>query len=251
MSLPSAIGLRRVIAVRLDIALQGLITAGGVRVEPTARVHCAFGCLLSRLHRDIFGRLEDDGVLPTDLDKKGWPVFVIMASTGLALLAASTRPVPQHLRPTLLGLALLASGVVELLRLDRPCQLTLQFIAQGRIPSPPAPPLTGADMDLHLPGKTMRRTGQAQEEGGKYPVPQCPLTLGHQRVGEVIKGASATVAPVALSSWPVVIHAPVPNIVALAPGTGQWTLLPPQGMEIGVAGVSVEEVVEGGKDRHG
>ena len=82
-------------------------------------------------------------------------------------------------------------------------------------------------------------------------MPQCPLTLGQERVGEVIKGASAAVAPVALQSWPVVIRAPVPHIVALAPGTVQRTLFPPQGMEIGVAGVGIEELVEVGEDRHG
>jgi len=82
-------------------------------------------------------------------------------------------------------------------------------------------------------------------------VPQCPLTLGQERVGEVIKGASAAVAPVALSSWPIVIRAPVPNLVALALGTGQRMLVPPQGRELGVAGVSVAEVVEVGKDRPG
>jgi|SRR5215831_1795468 len=90
--------------------------------------------VLYRLHREIFGRLEDDGALPTDLGNNGWPVFVIMASTRLAFLAASTRPVPQHLLPTLLGLSLLASGVVELIRLDSPYPLTLQCIEQGRIP---------------------------------------------------------------------------------------------------------------------
>ena len=82
-------------------------------------------------------------------------------------------------------------------------------------------------------------------------MPQGPLTLGQERVGEVIKGASAAVAPVALQSGPVVVRAPGPNVVALAPGTVQRTLLPPQGMEIGVAGVGVEELVEVGEDRHG
>ena len=51
-----------------------------------------------------------------------------MAPAGLTLLAATTRPVPQRLLPTLLGLSLLASGVVELIGFDSPFQLTLHFI---------------------------------------------------------------------------------------------------------------------------
>ena len=59
-----------------------------------------------------------------------------------------------------------------------------------------------------------------------------PVNLVQEGMGEVIKGTSAAVAPVALQSWPVVVRAPVPNVVALTPGTVQRTLFPPQGMDI-------------------
>jgi len=77
------------------------------------------------------------------------------------------------------------------------------------------------------------------------------MLMGESLTRVYHKGASAAVAPVALSSWPIVIRAPVPNLVALALGTGQRMLVPPQGRELGVAGVSVAEVVEVGKDRPG
>ena len=102
----------------------------------------------------------------------------------------------------------------------------------------------GRRHDRGLPGNAPRRTRQAQEESGKNPVLQCSLTLGQERVGEIIKGASAAVAPVTLQSGPVVVGAPGHNGGALAPETGQRTLLPPPGMERGVAGVGVAEVVE-------
>ena len=120
--------------------------------------------VLYRLHREIFGRLEDDGALPTDLGNNGWPVFVIMASTRLAFLAASTRPVPQHLLPTLLGLSLLASGVVELIRLNCALQLTISLVGQGRIAEPPAPAITGPAMDAELSGNTPRRTRETEQK---------------------------------------------------------------------------------------
>ena len=51
-----------------------------------------------------------------------------MAPTRLTFLAALTRSTPQRLLPTLLGLPLLASGVVEIICFDSTVELTLYFI---------------------------------------------------------------------------------------------------------------------------
>jgi hypothetical protein len=44
-------------------------------------------------------------------------------------------------------LALVARSVVELICFDGPFQLTLHFIEQRGIAEPPAPAITGADME--------------------------------------------------------------------------------------------------------
>src|SRR2546428_13787877 len=79
----------------VHVALQCSVAAGGVRVEPTARLDGEVGRLLHRLHREIAGRLEDDGALATDPGNNGRPVFVIMASTGLTLPAAASPAASQ------------------------------------------------------------------------------------------------------------------------------------------------------------
>ena len=87
--------------------------------------------LLYRLHCEISGRLDDDSPLTTDPGNHGWPVFIIMALTRLALCAVPTCAASQRLLPTLLGLSLLASGVVELICLHSPVQLTLYFMSRS------------------------------------------------------------------------------------------------------------------------
>jgi hypothetical protein len=119
-------------------------------------VHRDISGLLHRLDREIFGHLDDDTPLATDPGNNRGPVFVIMAPTRLTFLAAPTRSTPQRLLPTLLGLPLLASGVIEIIRFDGPFQLTLHFIGQRRIAQPPAPPIAGPDMHPHLSGDTPR-----------------------------------------------------------------------------------------------
>src|SRR2546423_5898056 len=128
MHVTTCLFLLRVIDKRMHIALHRLIAAGGVRGEPTARLHRQVGGLLHRLHREISGRLYHNCPLATDPGDDGWPVFVIMAPTRLTFLAAPTRSTPQRLLPTLRGLPLLASGVGEIIRFDDPFQLTLHFI---------------------------------------------------------------------------------------------------------------------------
>src|SRR5262249_31918455 len=76
------------IHVRMHVARHRPIAARGVRREPTARFHRQVGCLLHRLHGEIARRLEDDRALATDPGDDRRPVFVVMAPTGLTLLAA-------------------------------------------------------------------------------------------------------------------------------------------------------------------
>jgi hypothetical protein len=66
----------------------------------------------------------------------------------------------------------------------------------------------------------------------------------HQGVGEIVEGALAAVAPGAFALWPIVVHTPGIDVLALAPGTLQRAIFPPERMEIGVAGVGVEELVQ-------
>ncbi len=72
---------------------------------------------------------------------------------------------------------------------------------------------------------------------------QRAFTVGQQRMGEIVEGAPTALAPVAFASRPVVVRTPGPNIVALASGTSERALLPPEQMDVGVASVGAEELV--------
>src|SRR5215831_78335 len=68
----------------VHIALECSIAARRVRVEPAARLDGEVRRLLHRLHREIFGRMDDHSSLTTDPGNNRGPVFVIMAPLGLA-----------------------------------------------------------------------------------------------------------------------------------------------------------------------
>jgi hypothetical protein len=53
-------------------------------------------------------------------------------------------------------LALVASGVIEVIGFDCPVQLTTDLIGEGRIAQPPTPAIASADMDPQLFGNTPR-----------------------------------------------------------------------------------------------
>jgi hypothetical protein len=63
-------------------------------------------------------------------------------------------------------------------------------------------------------------------------------------VREVIEGALAAVTPGAFTARAVVIRPPRIDVLALAPGTLEGTIFPPERMDIEVAGIGVEELVE-------
>jgi hypothetical protein len=238
------------IHARVHITLQCPIAAGRVRVDLTPRVDGEVGGFLHRADREIRDRLHDDGALAADPRDHRWSIFVVMAPARLVLLATTTRPASQALFPACRCLALLASRVIEFIRFNRACQLAIHLIGQGSIASPPTPTIAGADIDTQLPGHTTRRTREAQQKSGEDPVDERPFALGEQCVGEVVEGAPTAVAPVAFDPWPIVVCAPRTDVLALAPGTLEWTIFPPKRMDIGVAGVGVEELVERGEHRH-
>jgi hypothetical protein len=62
-------------------------------------------------------------------------------------------------------------------------------------------------------------------------------------MGQIIEGALAAVAPVALAPRAVVVRAPGIDVVALAPGTLERAFFPPQRMDVSLTLVGVEELV--------
>ena len=77
------------------------------------------------------------------------------------------------------------------------------------------------------------------------------MELSEQSIGEVVEGALAAMAPVALASGSILIRAPAANVVALAARTLQWTVFPPERMDVGLALFGVEELVQMGEHWHG
>src|SRR5215831_6976924 len=253
MHFPARIFLLRMIDELMEIALQRPIAAGGVRVEPTARVHREVRRLLHRGDGEIAGRLEDDGSLATDPGDDGGPVFVVMPPTGLTLLAASTRAASQRFLPALFRLALVAGSMIQVVGFDRPLQLPLHFVGQRRIPQPPAPPIARPYMHPQLSGNAARGTRQAQEKRRKNPVHDRALAAIQERAREVIEGALAGLlfTAVALQAGPVVIGAPGPDVVALTPRTLEGPIFPAQPMDVRLTRCGVEEVVQMRHNRHG
>jgi hypothetical protein len=129
----------QLIDVLVEVPLHRPIAAGRIGIQATAGLHSKIGRFLHCLHGEIFGRLDDDSPLPTDPGDDRGPVLVVMASTGLAFLAAATRSAPQGLCATVFGLAFLSGGVIEVIRFHCALQPAIGFVGDGRIAQPPAP----------------------------------------------------------------------------------------------------------------
>src|SRR6266545_5100282 len=108
MHLAAGVFLPRVIDILMHIALHRPIAAGRVGIEPTAHLDREVGGLLHGLHREIFGRLDDDRTLPADPRNNRGPIFVIMAAPWFALLATTPCPASQVLFASVFRLPLLA-----------------------------------------------------------------------------------------------------------------------------------------------
>jgi hypothetical protein len=63
-------------------------------------------------------------------------------------------------------------------------------------------------------------------------------------MGEVVEDALATVIPVTVTPGAIVVLPPRIDIPALAPGTWEGMILPPQCMEVSLALVDVKELVD-------
>ena len=99
-------------------------------------------------------------------------------------------------------------------------------------------------MHPQLSRNTSRRAREAQQEGGENPVGQRSFALVEQRIGEIIEGPLAAVAPVALASRAIVVCPPGIDVLALAPRTLQRAVFPSQRMDVGVTVFGVEELVD-------
>src|SRR5215468_1493238 len=229
------------------------VAAGRVRVELAAGLHGEVGGLLHRLDRQVPCRVDHDATLTAYPGDNGRPIFVVMAPPGLAFLATPPWLAAQRFLPTLLGLPLLASGVIELIRFHGALQLPLHLVGQGGIAQPPAPPIAGPDMHAHLPRNAPRRAGETEQKSGQNPVHDRALTAVQERAREVIEGAIATFlfAAVAFQARLGVIGAPRTDVVALTAGTLEWAIFPPQRMDIRLTRFSVEELVQMRHKRHG
>src|SRR5262245_27784664 len=85
-------------------------------------------------------RLDHDTSLAADPRDDGGPILVVMAAPGLTFLAAPPWRATQWLFPARLGLALVASGMIQVVGFDRPRQLPLHLVRQGGIAQPPTRP---------------------------------------------------------------------------------------------------------------
>ena len=63
-------------------------------------------------------------------------------------------------------------------------------------------------------------------------------------MGEVVEGALAAVTPVTFTPGSIVVIPPRIDVLALAPRTLEWTIFPPQRMNVNLTLVDVEELVD-------
>src|SRR4030095_9829584 len=134
MHLTASIFLLRVVDILVEVARERPIAAGRVGVQPTAGLDGEVHGLLYGLHGEIARRLDDDRPLATDPGDNRGPVFLIVPPTGLAFLAAPTRAASQRFLPALVRLALLASRVIQVIRLNGAFQLAADLIRDGGMP---------------------------------------------------------------------------------------------------------------------
>ena len=76
------------------------------------------------------------------------------------------------------------------------------------------------------------------------------VALVQQGIGKVVEGPPTAFTPVAFDSWPVMIAPPGPDVVAVTPGALEWAIFPPERVEISMAGIGIEELMEIGEHGH-
>ena len=245
MPVTTGLGLLRVMDERLPGALQRLRAAGGLGRAPTARVPHSGGGLLPRRDGPILDTLHHHGPWAAHPGAEGRPVWVIMAPARRALLAATTRPASQRLRPPLLRVSLLRSAVRACIRCTGARPLPLPRLRPRGMAQPPAPPRAGAERAPHLAGAAASRARQTPPTRHQNPRGNRPLPLVPQGVWEIVAGALAAVAPGACA--PGSVGGMAPRIAGAAGASRPWhrAILPSARLERGVAGIGVEALGEG------
>src|SRR5215475_7533006 len=233
MHLPTGVFLLRMIDVLVEVPLQRPIATGRIGIQATPRLDSKIGRFLHRLHREIFGRLDDHSPLPTDPRDDGGPILVVVPPPGLAFLAATTRSAAKRLFPALLRLPLVPSGVIEVVGFDYALQLPLHLVGHGGMAQPPTPAIARPPMHPQLSGNAARGAREAQEKRREYPVHDRALAAIQERAREVIAGAPAILlfTAVALQAGLVVVGTPRTDVVALTPRTLEGPIYPYLAME--------------------
>src|SRR5215472_5205601 len=92
-------------------------------------------------------------------------------------------------------------------------------------------------MHSQLSRNTPKRTRQAQQKRREHPVHHRAFAAVQECAGEVIEGPLAALLFTAVAFQPrlVVVCPPRADMVALTVGTLEWTLFPPQCMDVGLA----------------
>ena len=116
-------------------------------------------------------------------------------------------------------MALLTSGMIEFIGFDRPLYLAIRLVGDSRIAQAPAPSIAGADMDAQFSRDAPRRTRQAQQKGGEEPVRKQALATRVEGLRQVVERAPTAFAPVAFTSWPIMVGAPEGPVLTLTPRT--------------------------------
>src|SRR4030095_10608078 len=100
--------------------------------------------------------------------------------------------------------------MIQVVGFDRPLQLPLHLIGQGRIAQPPTPAIARPHMYSQLSGNASRGTRQAQQKRRENPVHDRALAAVQERSREIIEGALASLffTAVALQARLVVVGAP-------------------------------------------
>src|SRR5262245_59252200 len=119
----------RMIDELVHVALHCPIATRGVRIESAPRLDREVGRFLHCLDGKVPRRVDHNTSLTADPRDDGGPILVIMAPPGLAFLAAPPWRAAQGLFPTLLGLALVASSLIQVVGFDRPRQVPLHLIS--------------------------------------------------------------------------------------------------------------------------
>jgi hypothetical protein len=153
---PARVFLLRVVYRVMLIARSQPVAAGRIRIESTAGWHGHVGCLLHRLDRTVPCRVDHATPLAADPGDDRGPILVVMASPGLALLAATPGLTAQGLLAARLGWSVMTRRRREGIGFTRALHLAIHLVGHRDSAPPPTPALAGADMDAQLPSDTAR-----------------------------------------------------------------------------------------------